>query len=107
MARDYWHESLSLALEDTPLFDAFWALDEAARNDIAEALAISAENEGMASGRECIPNPLESQMREQARRAAEAREATARDHSQVVRDLERTISRLRSRLDEALREQAR
>lgn len=45
---DYWHEALSIALEGTPAFEVFWALDVKVRDEIAGALATSAEHESEA-----------------------------------------------------------
>lgn len=74
--------------------------------ELAESLAVSLENESMATGRDCIPNPLESQMREQKvaadRRLADAEKSAERR----IAELEQTISSLRYRLNEALREKA-
>ncbi|WP_333998254.1 hypothetical protein [Burkholderia orbicola] len=56
---DYWLESLGYALEEVGAYDA---LTPEQRKDVAEALVVSAENEGMAMGRDCIPNPMNSEI---------------------------------------------
>lgn len=56
---NYWIESLGYALEEAGVYDA---LTPEQRKQVAESLVVSAENEGMASGRDCIPNPLSSEI---------------------------------------------
>jgi hypothetical protein len=55
----YWLESLGYALEEAGVYDA---LTPDQRKQVAESLVVSAENEGMAMGRDCIPNPLNSEI---------------------------------------------
>jgi hypothetical protein len=55
----YWLESLGYALEEAGAYDA---LTPDQRKRVAESLVVSAENEGMAMGRDCIPNPLNSEI---------------------------------------------
>jgi len=56
MSKDeYWEEALEIALEDE---GASNALTKEQISNIAGALAVSAENEGMAMGHDTIPNPM-------------------------------------------------
>ncbi|MFA8336361.1 hypothetical protein [Burkholderia cenocepacia] len=55
----YWLESLGYALEEAGAYDA---LTPDQRKQVAESLVVSAENESTAMGRDCIPNPLNSEI---------------------------------------------
>lgn len=56
---DYWDDALGCALEAVGKFEAL-TRDE--RRQVAESLATSAENQSMAFGHDCIPNPKDSEI---------------------------------------------
>lgn len=86
---DYWLESLELALDSVGAYDA---LTPEQRKQVAESLVVSAENEGMASGRDCIPNPLNSEIdRLKAAHRAEIESFQARERI-FCRDIARSQS---------------
>ncbi|WP_261534463.1 hypothetical protein [Burkholderia multivorans] len=83
----YWLESLGYALEEAGAYDA---LTPEQRKQVAESLVVSAENEGMASGRECIPNPLNSEI-ERLKAAHRAEIARFEDRERIFcRDIARS-----------------
>lgn len=105
MSAGYLEESLDYAFDAAGCYDVWSALTPAQRLEIAESLYTSIENMSTATGRDCIPNPLENELRTQ--KAAHASETKrledARD--QEVKELRNTISNLRWALDDA-RQQA-
>ncbi len=72
--------------------------------EIAESVAISVENESTFSGRDCIPNPLESEVNRQKKyRAEDAKDFDKQriQHEREKEDLHRTIRNLRWELERA------
>lgn len=96
----YWRESLLGALEGADWTPTFPVLD-----DMARSLAVSAENEGLGTGRDCIPNPLESEVRELTRKRADDQRRAEREEDALkdayqsrLRDKDRVIQDLRDLL---------
>jgi len=75
--------------------------------DLAASLEISLENEGAATGRDVIPNPMEAEVRRMKATGAESLAYAEKQHAERVTELEWTISRLRSRIYDLEREAAR
>lgn len=85
MAYDYWTESVTVALHEAGVEATAAQID-----DIVGSLEVSRENESLATGRDCIPHPMEAKVREQqAYRASDQK-----DHDRKVRDLNDEIERL-------------
>lgn len=62
MNRDaYYEEALEIAFCEEGLSEYYYSIPEKTRKNIAGALAISRECEGVAFGDHCIPNPVESE----------------------------------------------
>lgn len=106
----YWRDSLDCAFDACGVWAVWEGLTEEQRDNIAGSIEGSVENHGMASGRDCIPNPLESQMRERDARAAanlkDAETSAARREKELedlVRTLRNRIYDLERRLETASR----
>ncbi len=95
MSAAYWEESVKDALceagiEATP--------DQIA--DVVQSIVISAENEGMATGRDAIQNPMLAEV-DRVRRAGEERVSHAETSAaKEIAELNGTIQRLRYRINE-------
>lgn len=90
---DYWLLSLEYALDEA---DAFGALSKEQMESVAASLSVSAENEGMATGRDHIPS------------SAKAERASLREgHASEVRRLEGVIGALEAALARNLRVEQR
>jgi hypothetical protein len=99
MPIDYYEESIALALEDQGI--------SATAEQIAiisETLKVSASNESMYRGHDCIPNPLEYQMKEQERghqRTVSDYDKRMQEKNKYIEELCREIRHLRSDLYDA------
>lgn len=95
MRRSYLIDAIECGLDAIGVFDALTAEQIA---DLAASLEVSLENESMGSGRDAIPNPMETQLREVRQAHKVAITDAERAHAEQVREMEWTISRLRSRI---------
>jgi hypothetical protein len=83
---DYWREAVEHALEDA---DAIVALTDEQIASVADAMKNASENAGMADGRWCIPNPVDTE----AKRAREAHEKEVKRLEAIVSAYEKDIAR--------------
>jgi hypothetical protein len=103
MRTAYLIESIECALDGANIPDA---LTPEQISDLAASLEISLENEGLATGRDSIPNPMEAQLRGVKQAHAENVSWIERGHAERIKELEWTIQRLRSRIHDLEREKA-
>lgn len=75
----YWIEAVETALEE---IDKLHNFTNAEIKDLAENLQISAEQESMAFGRECIPNPLQTEI--QNLKAQHKKEIEVHEHREYI-----------------------
>ena len=98
---EYWKDSLECALDEV---GAAAALSPEQIERVAGSLESSAENQGMAFGRDAIPNPLAAEL-SAAERRNEARKQAAEDRETelkgTIADLHYRIRDLEYKLAEA------
>jgi len=96
---DYWREAVEIGLEE---------IDVRLTPDQVESLSRSVEHShemyGMATGRDCIPNPMVTEINEQKRLHKAEVEITDRQHSEAIKELRDENCRLRCRLQDMGRE---
>lgn len=94
----YWAESVKDALEDA---GALKLLSSQQVEEITEAIISSRDNESLMSGVECIPNPLEAEVRAVTKSredAAATYEARLVNREKVIEDLRDECRRLENLL---------
>jgi len=95
MSRAYLIDAIECGLDGIGAFDALTA-DQI--RDLAASLEISLENEGLATGRDAIPNPMEAELRRREAAFKDELSRLERREAQSVEELERTVRQLRSRI---------
>lgn len=93
----YWRDTLDCAFDAAQAWEVWMSLTETQRDDIAGSLEVSVENHGMASGRDCIPNPLEAEMRQRDQRSAERLKDAETSAARRIAELEEIVRRLDNR----------
>jgi hypothetical protein len=94
-ANAYWRGAIAIALDEEGIEVTSEQLDR-----LGESLAISAEHEGQATGREMIPNPMLAEVESAKRRAEAERKEHEAELAKAEKRRESDVSALRYRISE-------
>jgi hypothetical protein len=99
---DYWREAVAIALDEEGVEVTSEQLDR-----LGESLAVSAENEGQAFGRDMIPNPMVAEVEAVKRRVESERREHEAELAKAEKRRESDVSALRYRIAELQAEMER
>jgi hypothetical protein len=91
----YWEDSIR-----EPLLGFGIKLTDEQLAEVCESIDVSHSNYSMFRGHDAIPNPLEGELKRTRQRSQQEIDAIEKRHDEKIRDLEYTIRRLRSRINE-------